>query len=155
MPTIITVHGTRATGPEEGERWWQKSSAFEADVSKFVSAEDRTLQFLPFIWDSRNSETSRRRAGRQLFQTIQNLERERVSYCVIGHSHRGSTIAHAIAQSAVRRRALEYLSRWITVATPFIHLRKIGFLFFRLALIGKAAYLTFFAFLIVPHGPSR
>jgi hypothetical protein len=74
MATIITVHGTFASGPEEGEKWWQKGSEFERDVREFVEAENGNLDFRPHIWDGMNSETSRRAAGRDLLQEVKRLE---------------------------------------------------------------------------------
>jgi len=42
MTTIITVHGTGATGPEEGEQWWQKGSSFEKHIRELVDTDERS-----------------------------------------------------------------------------------------------------------------
>jgi hypothetical protein len=58
MAKIITVHGTGATGPEEGYDWWQKGSLFEKHVRELVEAEVGTLKFQRLIWNGKNSEMS-------------------------------------------------------------------------------------------------
>jgi len=60
MTTILTVHGTFATGPEEGENWWQKQSPFEARIKELIEPQSGELQWQPVIWDGANSENSRR-----------------------------------------------------------------------------------------------
>src|SRR6516165_8751113 len=83
MATIITVHGTGATGPEEGEAWWQKGSAFERDMRQLIEAEAGELNFQPHIWDGANSETSRRAAARRLYEAAQQLETKKEKYSII------------------------------------------------------------------------
>src|SRR5262245_62668225 len=51
VATIITVHGTNASGPEEGIKWWQKGSEFEKHIHELVESEDGShLTFQPHIW---------------------------------------------------------------------------------------------------------
>jgi hypothetical protein len=142
MATVITVHGTNATGPEQGHLWWQRGSEFERDVRDFVQADDGKIDFKPFIWDGMNSEMSRRRAGTRLLREIQSLDAQGNEYCLLGHSHGGSVISHTLVESASRGKELKHLSRWITIATPFIQTRRNRLLFLRMGLIGKAAYLA-------------
>jgi hypothetical protein len=84
MATIITVHGTNATGSEEGPNWWQRTSEFERDVREFVQAEDGKVDFKPFIWDGANSEMSRRKAGTKLLGEMKALETQGNKYCLVG-----------------------------------------------------------------------
>ena len=76
MATIIAVHGTFATGPEEGEGWWQKGGEFERDLRELVEADGAQLDFQPHVWDGQNSETSRRAAGQSLLKRIAGLEQD-------------------------------------------------------------------------------
>jgi hypothetical protein len=145
MATIIAVHGTFATGPEEGEGWWQRGGALDRDIRELVEADDSRLDFAPHVWDGQNSETSRRAAGQALLQRLAALEQKGEKYCLIGHSHGGSVIASALFAAGSRKNSLPGLSRWLTVGTPFIRGRKRGFLFSRLGFLGKSAYISFLA----------
>lgn len=140
MATIFTVHGTNSTGPEEGPQWWQRGSDFEKDVRELVEADDGALEFKPVVWDGKNSEASRRRAGTALLGMTRQLETRGRSYLLIGHSHGGSVIAHALVEGTKRSADLAHLSRWITVGTPFIHTRLKRLLFERLGSFGRAIY---------------
>jgi hypothetical protein len=120
MATIITVHGTNATGPECGDRWWQRGSPFENHLSELLAGEDGRLKFQPFVWDGINSENSRRRAGSRLLSVLKRLEAEKERYVVVGHSHGGSVIANALAEAASTTAELPQFGRWITVGTPFL-----------------------------------
>ena len=109
MSTIITIHGTNASGPEEGVNWWQKGSEFERDIRELVEAEDGELNFQPHIWDGANSEVSRRRAGEALYNRIKKLEAASDPYTMIGHSHGGSVIASSLMAGAKDKNALANL----------------------------------------------
>jgi len=143
MATIMTVHGTGATGPEEGQAWWQKGAAFEHHIRELVEGDDGKLNFERLIWDGANSEASRRKAAASLLSRMQSREAASESYCLIGHSHGGSVIAHALM---LGKQPLPNLSRWITVGTPFISCRQSWLLFSRLGTLGKTAYLAFLTF---------
>lgn len=143
VATIVAVHGTYATGPEEGEGWWQQGGALERDLRNLIEADDGRLDFVPHVWDGENSETSRRAAGEALLKRIAGLERDGRKYCLIGHSHGGSVVAAALLAAGGRKNALPGLSRWLTVGTPFIRGRRRGLLFSRLGLLGKSAYISF------------
>jgi hypothetical protein len=146
MATIITVHGTFASGPESGEKWWQKGSQFESELRRLVESEDGKLDFEPHIWDGLNSETSRRAAGKLLFKRLLNLESRGEHYVIIGHSHGGSTILGAMLISNHRQRILAGMSRWITIGTPFIAFNRKALLFSRLGLLGQILYISFITF---------
>lgn len=143
MATIITLHGTNASGPEEGDRWWQRGSAFEADIRNLVEADDGRLEYSPLVWSGFNSEMARRAAAARLVERARELEQRGEKYCIIGHSHGGSVIAHALLIAADRKLSLPGLSRWISVGTPFIEPRRARMLFARLGVPGRSAYLTF------------
>jgi hypothetical protein len=150
MATIITVHGTNATGPEEGSKWWQRGSDFEKHIRELVESDDDShLNFQPHIWDGYNSETSRRQAAAKLLARTEPLEAAAENYCLIGHSHGGSVIAHTLMQAAIGKSSLPHMRRWITIGTPHIVSKKKALLFSRLNLLGQAGYVavTFYALL--------
>jgi hypothetical protein len=131
MATIVTVHGTGATGEESGPKWWQKTSACEAKLREFVEGSDDPLKYEQVIWDGKNSENARREAGRRLFARLLVLERRGEPYVVIGHSHGGSVISFALQLAARRGETLPAMRTWITVGTPFVHPEKKKLLFSR------------------------
>jgi len=149
MATIITVHGTNATGPEEGDNWWQKGSEFERDIRELVESEDGQLKFEPHVWDGANSESSRRKAGEGLFRKILGLEDSHEAYCLVGHSHGGSVISNTLLKASAKKNPLEYLKKWITIGTPFILTKKNLLLFSRLSFIGKAIYISLITFITI------
>jgi hypothetical protein len=149
MATIVTVHGTGATGPEEGERWWQRGSPFEKHIRELVESTDGDLTLQPFVWDGANSEASRRIAAANLYRAARNLETKGEKHCVVGHSHGGSIISLALLLSASEGTQLPGLVRWITVGTPFIQARKSPFLFSRIGNLAKSAYISALTFLIL------
>ncbi len=154
MATIVTVHGTFAhiAGSADAasganidpslRQWWQPGSKFQSDLARHIDGADGKLEFQPFIWSGNNSEAERRDAGRRLLAQLRELEDKGESYCVIGHSHGGSVISSALMQSAVTRKPLDGLRRWITVGTPFVQLRKERFLFLRLPVLMKALFVA-------------
>ena len=140
MATILTVHGTFAAGPDHGDKWWQRGSVFESHVRELVQAEAGVLHWRPFGWNGLNSETSRRNAGRALYNELLTYEQSGETYCLIGHSHGGSVISAALFEAARNKDPLPHLTSWISVGTPFISTRKIKLLFSRLGPFGKAAF---------------
>lgn len=157
MATIVTVHGTFASGEETGQKWWQKGSPFEGELRKHVEANTGNLTWQPVIWDGQNSETSRREAGVELYKAMASLEEAGEPYSVIGHSHGGSVISAALMEAARRKRPLENLASWLTIGTPFIQTEKERFLFSRLGLFGKAIYvalLTGFLVFLITFGAA-
>lgn len=152
MATVVSVHGTFAHegGTAEALKiadgqapwWWQPGSEFENDVRELVKGEDGRLDFIPFVWNAWNSEVSRRAAGSKLLGVLRELEARRENYCLVGHSHGGSVIAAALLESAGRGKPLEHMRGWFTIGTPFVELRKERFLFSRLTLTRKVAFVA-------------
>lgn len=150
MATIITVHGTGATGPESGDKWWQRGSEFEKHVRELVeSSNGAPLTLQPHIWDGHNSETSRRAAATGLLAKTAALEGNAERYCLIGHSHGGSVIGHALLQATIANTALPNMGRWITIGTPYIITQKLPFLFSRLGLFGKSGYVAVICYILM------
>jgi hypothetical protein len=149
MATVVTVHGTYAhiVGPPDTPapaelQWWQPGSGCEKHIRELVDGADGSLTFDAFTWSGENSERARRRAGSALLAKLRELERRKEPYCLIGHSHGGSVIAAALLQSVAKGVPLESLKKWITVATPFVALRKERFLFSRLTLPRKVLFVA-------------
>lgn len=149
MATIVTVHGTFATGPLEGMKWWQRGSPFMSYVAELVESSDGTLNLDPHVWNGLNSETSRRAAGEALAEKLTSLDATGEPFVVVGHSHGGSVISAALLRNAKLRRPLTTMQRWITVGTPFIKTERQRFLFSRLGVFGKAVYLTLLTFFML------
>jgi hypothetical protein len=137
MATLVTVHGTGATGEETGPKWWQKSSAFEKSLRDLIQASDGPISYEQLIWDGNNSETSRRAAARNLLRRLCQLETAREPYVVVGHSHGGSVIGFALQLAARQKNTLPNMRAWITVGTPFIAPQKKALLYARADAIGK------------------
>src|SRR5262249_46038046 len=109
MATIITVHGTCDTGPEEGTRWWQRGSPFEKHIRELVESENEKLEFKPLVWDGANSEVSRRAGAAKLYAEVKVLEANEEKYILVGHSHGGSVIANALLLAASEQNKLPLL----------------------------------------------
>lgn len=146
MATLILVHGTFASGPEDGDRWWQRGSAFDDHMQQLLAAEQGDLAVERFVWDGNNSVSSRRAAGTALYRRMIELEKAERPYCIVGHSHGGSVIAAALMRAALARRSLQHLKRWITVGTPFVVPLKDRFLFTRLNRLGQAVLVAIITF---------
>jgi hypothetical protein len=79
------------------------------------------VEIEPFHWDEGpNSELKRRKAGQALLKKLKEYERMGENYHLIGHSHGGSVIHHALLLASNRRESLPHLRIWLTVGTPFI-----------------------------------
>jgi hypothetical protein len=140
MTRIVCVHGTNAgDAQDEGPRWWQRGSPFQLRLCAWLGLDPS--QFEPFHWgDGPNSELERRKAGLALLKRLRTLEAENQDYVLLGHSHGGSVIHHALLQAAGKRQQLPHLRRWITIGTPFIWMRPHRFLFRRLSNTAKIAF---------------
>lgn len=149
MATLITVHGTFATGPVEGQAWWQYGSPFTMRLAVLLQAESGRITLDPFVWNGLNSESSRRAAGGELVKKLLALESRGEPYAIIGHSHGGSVVSAALLESARSGNTLNNLQRWITVGTPFIKTERHRLLFSRLGIFGKAIYLTLLTFMVL------
>jgi pimeloyl-ACP methyl ester carboxylesterase len=113
---LILVHGTGgATADKLNPHWWQSDSQIAKDLA--AACADAPAQLSPFTWTGNNSERDRREAGRQLLEKLRKLGSRK--YRLIGHSHGGSVIWHALSEST-KGEPLKGLGCWITVGTPFL-----------------------------------
>jgi tetratricopeptide (TPR) repeat protein len=122
-PVLILVHGTGAGEPNPADRrWWESEGRTAQDLAK--ATPNGPAELAPFRWTGRNSEKDRRAAGRALLDELRKYEdpTDGRDYRLIGHSHGGSVIWHALAESA-RGAPLSRLKGWITVGTPFLQFR--------------------------------
>src|SRR5262245_2753055 len=122
---VILIHGTGAADPaDRGERWWQLGSQFVKDLIAALSG--RVSVDTPFHWSGANSELARRAAGAKLLARLVEYEKANERYHLIGHSHGGSVIWHALVASARNGSRLTGLQSWATVGTPFLSFRGIA-----------------------------
>ncbi len=116
-PRIVLVHGTFARGAV----WTQPS------VSSLCASLRRSLgsdtQFDPFPWSGVNRHNARVEAGRDLADHLDTLlaETPRRPVFVIGHSHGGTVITHALRARPSLARSL---SGVVLLSTPFIQVRR-------------------------------
>ncbi len=120
---VLLIHGTGGADiADEGEAWWQRGSKFHQRLSDGL---EPVVDVQPaghvFHWSGVNSEAERVAAGLELLEQLQALESQGRRYHLIGNSHGGSVIWHALTASARSDEQLTGLKSWITVATPFIH----------------------------------
>jgi hypothetical protein len=155
---VLLVHGTFAgREADRGDSWWQEGSAAWKELSKRLPDGARlSEQGEVFHWSGDNSERARIKAGADLLEQMLQLEASGRKYHLIGHSHGGSVIWHALRQATLRRKVLPGLRSWTTVGTPFLHYRtsgawslaNIGSLVLALLLLKPAckAFYSFFTF---------
>lgn len=117
---VILIHGTAAGDPsDEGKRWWQTGSNFSNELQRTLGADYRIER--PFHWSGANWESERSAAGRALLKRLRELEQAETPYHLVGHSHGGSVILHALRLSCTPGQArLKGLRSWTTVGTPFL-----------------------------------
>lgn len=151
---VILVHGTGASepGPPGDEKWWEENSAFALELRKLLNdqfgdnpdgREGRRFEIRSFGWSGANSESDRRKAGQLLARELEDLEVNGVLYHLIGHSHGGSVIWHALKALTHKRRP-SMLGSWTTVGTPFLTFGDRGALYFLLL-----SLLSLFTFILV------
>lgn len=159
MATVFSVHGTWAHNskadtanagatPKE-KHWWETGGQFENELKQWVVGEDGQLEFESFVWDGENSEQSRRKAGKRLLEKTSELEAKQEPYALVGHSHGGSVISATLLEAVAKRKPTEHLSRWLTVGTPFVSLKKETFLFTRVPLVLQAIYVALVLFMVM------
>lgn len=134
---VILIHGTGAAEPDlVTPKWWQSDSEFAKGLRTrlgpgFDVGESEASA--PFKWSGNNSERDRRAAGRDLQRRLAGLEKRGVGYHLVGHSHGGSVIWHALRlaeqrgiwsrlwnRMTGREKSLDGLKSWTTVGTPFL-----------------------------------
>ena len=122
---VLLIHGTFAGRAEdEGDSWWQAGSPAWEELSKRLPPGARLPeQGEVFHWSGDNSERARIKAGHDLLERLLKLEANGQGYHLIGHSHGGSVIWHALRLATLRREKLDGLKSWSTVGTPFLHYR--------------------------------
>ena len=147
--TIWMIHGTGAAAEDDaGEAWWQRGSAFAWALEQRLNGRGRYGPPEPrglFHWSGDNSEAERRRAGRALYRLLAAEDRTG-PFHLIGHSHGGSVIWHALCEAQRERNTLTNLRSWSTVGAPFLHYRtRLAFLWLLvpiLAILGLTAAIT-------------
>jgi hypothetical protein len=125
---VVLVHGTYAArDADEGDDWWQRESG------PWKELRDRLPQGveLPergrlFHWSGENSERARIKAASDLLAYLLRLESDGRRFHLIGHSHGGSVIWHALRLATLQQKSLKSLQSWSTVGTPFLHHRTRG-----------------------------
>jgi hypothetical protein len=150
---VILVHGTGASqrGPKGAERWWEPEGPFAqemlAEVKKQIPDNaDRRFQLEAFVWSGANSERERRIAGQTLAERLKDLEGKGTPFHLVGHSHGGSVIWHAM-RHMLRDGRPQSLRSWTTIGTPFLTFGDRGsfylllFAFLSLFTVGLSYYL--------------
>ncbi|MCP4189154.1 MAG: hypothetical protein GY768_00855 [Planctomycetaceae bacterium] len=119
---VILVHGTfAARDGDVGDSWWQQGSSTWNELQKRLPVgTDLVDQGQVFHWSGENSERARIKAGQDLLKLFRRFEEEGVGYHVIGHSHGGSVIWHALRSAELQNYWLPRLHSWATVGTPFL-----------------------------------
>jgi hypothetical protein len=125
---IILVHGTyAASDADEGASWWQRGSeAWRALSEKLPPGTQLPKRGRVFHWSGDNSERARIKAAQDLLTFLLDLESKDRSYHLIGHSHGGSVIWHALRLARLQKQSLDRLRSWSTVGTPFLQHRTRG-----------------------------
>ena len=121
---VVFVHGTGAGKPNPANaHWWEAPhSVFAKELQRALG--DKFIVAEPFCWTGNNSESDRRLAGRQLLKRLRKEHESHHRYHLIGHSHGGSVIWHALVHSiGIRKKPLTGLVTWTTVGTPFLTFR--------------------------------
>ncbi len=125
---VLLVHGTfAADSPDIGDAWWQVGSPAWTALTRKLPRHARLADVGEvFHWSGENSERERMRAGKELLDYLLSLESAGRPYHLVGHSHGGSVIWHALRLARKKRRKLASLKSWSTVGTPFLHYRMRG-----------------------------
>src|SRR5262245_35647943 len=128
MATIFTVHGTFASGPVEGDQWWQRGSVVEEELRRNVASADGQLVIQPIPWSGDNSEMSRREGARELARILSDADSPERKCAIIAHSYGGAMVTSGCI-NYTPIAVLRNVARVITVGTPYIRFRKSRWLF--------------------------
>ncbi len=125
---VLLVHGTySASTSDTGDGWWQCGSPTWKKLTEKLPADVHlAAEGGVFHWSGENSERARSKAGSELLTRIRELESRGRSYHLVGHSHGGSVIWHALRQATLQRQQLSSLRSWSTIGTPFLQHRTRG-----------------------------
>jgi pimeloyl-ACP methyl ester carboxylesterase len=114
---VVLVHGTFGRGAP----WTQPTvSPLCARLRRVLGP---TVRFEPFEWSGDNRHADRVDAGRALAGRLEDLaaQQPRPRLFVIGHSHGGTVITHALRGRPQLARALDGI---VFLSTPFIQVRR-------------------------------
>ena len=126
-PVVLLIHGTfAAEAADEGQQWWQRGSPFQQALRQCWPQATPPADDPPFHWSGENSEWARYQAGRSLLERLRKYEARGLDYHLIGHSHGGSVIWHALRMAARRNLQLKHLRSWATIGTPFLQFRPVA-----------------------------
>ena len=146
---VILVHGTGAASPNDsGDQWWQIGGVAERALGR---AFGDGLSSRPFHWSGANSEVDRRRAGARLATTIKEIAAGGGRVHLVGHSHGGSVIWHALTQLAREPESpLRSVASTCSVGTPYLKygVRRADFVTRMLFLGFTAALASWLLFLL-------
>lgn len=118
MPVLVVlVHGTFARGAT-----WTRPSASPL-CARLRRAFGTALEFDAFEWSGENSHAARVDGGVALAAHLQDLvdHRRGRALFVIGHSHGGTVITHALRHRPVLVRELDGV---VFLSTPFLQVRR-------------------------------
>ncbi|MEM1303713.1 MAG: hypothetical protein AAGG46_02395 [Planctomycetota bacterium] len=118
----VAVHGTFAGHADNhGQKWWQSGSAFAETLRPYLPRGVRPADGDEvFHWSGDNSERARSAAAAALLAHLESQEAAGKAYHLVGHSHGGSVIWHALKLAEHARKPLAGLRSWTTVGTPFL-----------------------------------
>jgi hypothetical protein len=119
---VLSVHGTFAARQEDrGINWWQVGSPVYEHLRQRIPR-NATLPEpnQVFHWSGENSERARIKAAADLLAKLKQMEADGRGYHLVGHSHGGSVIWHALRMATLGRTKLNNLRSWTTVGTPFL-----------------------------------
>jgi hypothetical protein len=122
---VCCIHGTgNPEAPRSSPKWWEPESSFgnrlRAALGGNFSVGDWASVDISnqFTWSGGNSEQSRRAAGIKLLNWL--IESNLKNYHLVGHSHGGSVIWHALHEAEKRGIVPNDLRTWTTIGTPFL-----------------------------------
>ncbi|NOU05662.1 MAG: alpha/beta hydrolase [Hyphomicrobiaceae bacterium] len=154
LPKLVMVHGTGAGDiVTTGKSWWQLGSPFQKELARRLDLDPSRVEIVPFQWElGPNSENGRRLAAEALYTKLKEFDQAGQDYYLVGHSHGGSVIHHALLYATARGKPFERLKSWCTVGTPFLEYRANRFLHSRLGNTGLTVYASAVGALIIAAG---
>lgn len=135
---IVTIHGTGDTAAaEDGDKWWQRGSAFAQQLVAAAKAQGVEADIVPFVWCGSNSAVARERAALALVKFLGEESARRPAVHVVAHSHGGNVANDAVTRMGlpevvraaspvlrlIMRRQSARIASVTTVGTPFFRSR--------------------------------